>query len=96
MSLLTSTQRPIREEATNTRSRRNTFYYYGKRSGMLMQCMHDMARHERCNLTRLNGTEILTFKYMVQDGGEAFLHPSSHAPLIFNENKKIVKHYEKF
>ena len=31
-----------------------------------MQCMHDMATHERCNLTKLNGTEIPTFTYMVQ------------------------------
>ena len=29
--------------------------------------MHGMARHERCKLTKLNGTEISTFKYMVKD-----------------------------
>ena len=28
--------------------------------------------------------------------GWEFLHPSSHAPLIFNENKNIVKHYDFF
>ena len=31
-----------------------------------MTWMHGMAKHERCNLTKLNETEILTFKYMVQ------------------------------
>ena len=31
-----------------------------------MQCMHDMAKHDRCNLAKLNGTVIPTFNYKVQ------------------------------
>ena len=46
--------------------RKDASYYYGKRIGMLMTCMHDMTRHERCNLTKLNGTEIPTFNNSVQ------------------------------
>ena len=28
--------------------------------------MHGMTKHEKCNLTKLNGTEIPTFNYRVQ------------------------------
>ena len=34
--LLTSTQRPIPEEATNTENIKDAFYYHGKRTGMWM------------------------------------------------------------
>ena len=31
-----------------------------------MQCMHNMAKHERCTLSKLNGIEIPTCNYKVQ------------------------------
>ena len=36
-----------------------------KEIGMLMQCMHDMARHEKMQLSQIKRNRVPTINYMV-------------------------------
>ena len=64
MSLLTLSQRPIREDATNTgtNSRCNT-YYYNKKIQHVYEMMHD---RQDATYANLSGTGIQTININVQ------------------------------